>query len=382
MKRSLLLVVGVIGLFSSGIGAVESIPDTFPTFKLKGLIQYDTELSGLKERIEGPRRIRTDFRGKIAPKIGYRFNIEYQTGIAVLFDANIIYEIDEHQTVVVGKIKPSLGLEFNQSPANLLMGEFGFTTYLVPNRDTGIYYTYKTKSLEVNLATATGAGDFQNVDTDIDHSRSLLGRIFWHPIQDASQIFGIGVSGTSEGRNGAVGKTGLGNYQYPGYGKLFDYSANTYADGHGYRILPQAYFYTGPVGVLLESGISSQEITKATAHATAEVRAWQGVFQWVLTGEQATYGELIPAHPFEDGKGLGAFQLGVRVGELSFNDALTPFAVDNRQATYAHELGATLNWIWNRSVRLVFSVEHLDLTSFNGATTSETFAVLRNQVTF
>ena len=45
--------------------------------------------------------------------------------------------------------------------------------------------------------------------------------------------------------------------------------------------------------------------------------AWQLAGSWTLTGEQASYGSLDPAHPFNPAGGAwGAFSVGLRYGAL------------------------------------------------------------------
>lgn len=365
---------------TTAILAAEAV--AYPTFKFKGFLQYDSAITGFTEKDFGIRRVRTDFRVAVSPQVEYRLNADYGAGSASLLDAYANIKIGDTQWIQVGKTKSPIGFELLQTPTNLLLPEFGFSTYLVPNRDTGVQWISRTKDLELNLGVFAGAPDFASVDTESDRSRSVAGRAFFWPIRGEVQSLGLGVGGNIESKFGTASASNLGTYTYRGYGKLFAYSSGVYANGTGYRIVPQGYFIQGPVSVFGEYALSSQEISNGAKQNQTVNTAWQGVLEYVVTGETATYGELVPSKPFGVDSGLGALQLGFRIGELNFDDsAFTTYATTS-QATKVQQLGASANWIWNKSVQWTLGLDQVTRFNANGSESSDLVALVRSQITF
>jgi len=367
-------------LFSPALVAADT--QTYPTFKSKGFFQYDTGISGFTEKDFGVRRVRTDFVGDLSSQVGYRIQSDYAGGSASLLDAYVNISLTNNQWLRLGKTKSPIGFELLQVPTNVLLPEFGFSTYLVPNRDTGIQWISKTKDLELNLGLFAGAADSGSVDTDSDKSRSVAGRAFFWPIRGAEKSLGLGIGGNVESRFGTSTNSALGSYSYRGYGSLFSYSTGTYADGAGYRVVPQLYFIQGPMAVFGEYALSSQEVANGSSKDKLDNKAWQLTFQYVATGETATYSTLVPAKPFGVDGGLGALQLGLRMGELDFDDASFTTYASTSQATKVQQLGASANWIWNRQLEWTLGVDQVKRFNDNGTESSDVVALIRTQVTF
>ncbi|MFN0067727.1 MAG: porin, partial [Limisphaerales bacterium] len=139
------------------------------------------------------------------------------------------------------------------------------------------------------------------------------------------------------------------------------------ADGRHWRLAPQATYTYGPFGLLGEYTISDQGVLNASTLRTAELQhtAWQIAAQWVLTGEQATFGQLVPDRPFHPGQGgWGAWQLVGRFGQLTVDDeAFLGFATPALSASEATSWSVGINWWLNRNLRVLTSFTH---TSFEG----------------
>jgi len=371
----LMFLVGTPALFAADSPA-------YPTVLSKGFFQYDAGVAGFTENDFGVRRVRTDFVGKLSSQVDYRIQSDYAGGSASLLDAYVNIALTSNQWLRLGKTKSPIGFELLQLPTNVLMPEFGFSTYLVPNRDTGIQWISKTKDLELNLGVFAGAADSGSVNTDSDKSRSLAGRAFFWPIRGDVQSLGLGVGGNVESKWGTSTNTALGAYSYRGYGKLFAYTAGVYANGAGYRIVPQVYFVHGPIALFGEYAVSSQEISNGTLTNKLDNKAWQLTLQYVATGETATYANLIPATPFGVDGGLGALQLGLRMGELDFDDASFIAYAPTSEATKVQQLGASANWIWNTSLQWTLGVDQIKRFNDNGTESSDVVALIRAQVTF
>lgn len=347
-----------------------------------GFLQYDTGVSGLKEKDFGLRRFRTDIKGKLNPYVSYRTNLEYASGSASLLDAYVTIAIDKSQSLQIGKMKAPIGFELLQAPTDILFPEFGFTTYLVPNRDSGIQYVLKTSEWDVNLGVFSGASDFASIDGDSDTNRSFAGRFFVRPIREKSHVLGIGVGANLETKKGSLGTTGLTHYQYRGYGSLFKYKEDVYAEGTGYRIVPQATWIYGPLGVFGEYAVSSQEITNGTAKKTAQNKAWQVSVEYALTGETATYKEVKPITSFGDKDGVGAWIVAVRAGKLDIDDQVFAGFASTSQASDVQQLGASLRWVWDETTSWYLGIDQINRNNDNGTSGSDTLAVLRTQVIF
>jgi len=359
------------------------LPQFKPTATMRGMIQFDSGITGLNEDSFRLRRIRTDFRGSLTKDIDYRINLEHANDESTLADSTITLKLSKQNSIVIGKTKTPIGLEFLQPTKDLVLPEFGLSTYLVPNRDIGIQFIRQHSKAQYFFGIFSGASDFQNVSNDQDKSRAIHGRVFFHPLNNDTTLLGLGIAGNLENRQGTTLNPGLGNYLYRGYGRFFSYLPGTYANGPGYRLSPQGYFYKNKVGLLTEYIISSQQISKNQETTTVANIGWQMALQYMLSNDKATYGEVIPNSPYEiGGNGTGAWQIGFRVGQLSFDQDAFPLFASSQQAKTVRQIGASLNWIWNRTLKWSFGIDQLTKHDHAGTTSVDTLVLLRTQITF
>ncbi len=372
----------------STLHAMEFKPETpiksLGNIEFGGFFQYDIGISGFTEKTIGIRRLRTEFKGSITEEISYKINIKYDDGSATLLDGYIDLKLTPKEWLRIGKTKSPIGLERLQVNSNLLLPEFGFTTYLIPNRDSGIQYIQKTPTQELNLGLFIGASDGQNADTESNKSQSLAGRFFLTPLNQKNERFGIGIGGNLEQKTGNATATGTGitTYTYPGYGSFFTYKNTTYTNGTGYRIVPQSYYYKGPFGLMGEYAISAQELSNGSDAINAKNEAWQLSFQYILTGENASYGSITPKLPFKSGKGLGAIQIGLRASSLRFDNEAFGTLVATDQAKEMKQYGASINWIWSQNVQWTLAVEQLHRINKNESESRQTLTLIRSQIKF
>jgi phosphate-selective porin OprO/OprP len=174
---------------------------------------------------------------------------------------------------------------------------------------------------------------------------------------------GFGVGGSIGHHNGP-----LSTFKTPGQQTFFSYAATTTANGSQYRLDPQLYYYWGPFGILGEYVLSSQEIRSTAAATPPNARfnntAWQIEASYLLTGEQNTFKTISPLHPFGPANGgWGAFELAVRVEQLSLDKDAFPKYVTSTSAREATSWGVGANWYLNRNVKLNLDYES---TSFRG----------------
>jgi hypothetical protein len=96
--------------------------------------------------------------------------------------------------------------------------------------------------------------------------KDLAARLFLEPFRNTSlnplRGLGVGLAGSYGNQSGA-----LRGYVTPGQQTFFSYrtgagagSTNVTADGLHWRLVPQAYYYWGPFGLLGEYAISSAKI--------------------------------------------------------------------------------------------------------------------------
>ena len=138
-----------------------------------------------------------------------------------------------------------------------------------------------------------------------------------------------------------------------------------YANGRRSRLAPQAYFYSGPLGLLGEYTLSWQEVTRAATTAKLKHTAWQATGSVFLTGEKNSFKSAAPKKPFDPKAGtFGALELAARYSELSLDDATFPtFATLATSPSKAKAWAVGLNWYLARAVKVALDYEH---TTFDG----------------
>ncbi len=323
------------------------------------------------------RQIRPILEGK-AGNASFRFMPDFAGGTTKVMDAYLDYKVTDAYKVRVGKFKPPIGLERLQGPVDTFFMENGHPTNLVPNRDYGVQLSGEAipNILEYQVAIMDGNADQGNTDGDDDNKKDVDARIFAHPFRNSDtpslQGFGIGVGGGYGKRVGSPTKTILGEYRTPGQLSFFKYrtgtlaSDTTYASGTQWRLSPQAYWYSGNKGLLAEYVISSQDVTRSTAHETLQNKAWQLAGSYVLTGENVTFrGGIKPYQDFNlNAGGIGAWEAVARVGQTDVDDDAFPFYADPaRSASRATSAGTGLNWYLNENLKIM---TNYDYTKFDG----------------
>jgi phosphate-selective porin OprO/OprP len=166
-------------------------------------------------------------------------------------------------------------------------------------------------------------------------------------------------------QDGTVAAPGLPSFRTPGQQLFFSYRADATADGtafaHGSRerLVPQAYWYRGRLGLLAEHAISRQEVQRAAARQALQHQATQLQCIWVLAGGAASFRGPSVQAPFDPaGPGRGAFEIVTRIHRLEL-DADT-FPIFANPATAAREItsiGLGVNWTWSRNLRWLLQGE-------------------------
>ena len=168
-----------------------------------------------------------------------------------------------------------------------------------------------------------GAIDGGSLDIDDRDGKDVVARVFVQPFKngdnDGLKQLGFGIAGSNGTQRGTILTPNLPTIRTSGQQIFFRYrldltaAGTTFADGAHWRVVPQAYYYNGPLGLLTEYVAASQAVRRDQQTARIGSSAWQLTGTWVLTGEKGSYRGVAPTHPFDTKSGaLGAFELTAR----------------------------------------------------------------------
>jgi len=372
------------------------------SLKFRGLVQTDARffLSDSAFPVTNSffvRRARPILDVVVGKYLEFRLQPDFGQGTTVLFDAYSDIKVAPAFAVRVGKFKPPVDLERLQSASDIVFAERTLATNLAPNRDIGLQLSgdLSTGLFTWQAGIFNGVPDLGNGDGDVSDAKDFVGRVFIQPFKTGSLAgLGVGVAGSTGIERGTTAAPALATYRTPGQQTWFRYASSTttpannvYADGRRSRLAPQAYFYTGPLGLHGEYIQSYQTVSRAT-FATVKLRhtAWQATGSYFLTGEKNSWRGATPRKPFDPKAGtFGALELAARYSELAIDDATFPnYTSAAATPTKAKAWAVGLNWYLARAIKLVADYEH---TTFTGGTATgdraaESFVVTRVQYAF
>jgi phosphate-selective porin OprO/OprP len=333
------------------------------------------------------RSARPILQGTVAGRFDFYLAPDFGQGQSLVQDAYLEARFSPKLRFRAGKFKAPFGLERLQSESNTLFVERALPTDIVPNRDVGLQLSGDLGGGVFSYAAAllNGVSDGASADLSTGDARDAAVRGFLRPFRKAGgplRGLGVGVAATFGRQQGS-----LPAYRTPGQVVFFNYVQGASADGHRTRLSPQANFYGGPVGLIVEYARSTQSVRKDPVAAEVTNQAWQVAASWLITGEKATPNGVRPRRAFDPGKGQwGALELAARVHQIKVGaDAFDLGLADLRKsARQAKAWGVDLNWYLNRNVKYVVNVEH---TEFDGGAAtgdreSETVFFFRAQVAF
>jgi phosphate-selective porin OprO and OprP len=372
------------------------------SLKFRGLVQTDGRffLSDSAFPVTNNflvRRARPILDVVVGKYLEFRLQPDFGQGTTVLFDAYSDVKVSPAFAVRVGKFKPPIDLERLQSASDIVFAERALATNLAPNRDIGLQLSgdLSTGLFIWQAGVFNGVPDLGNGDGDVSDAKDFVGRVFIQPFKTGSLAgLGVGVAGSTGIERGTTAAPALASYRTPGQQTWFRYASSTttptsnvFADGRRSRLAPQAYFYTGPLGLHGEYIQSYQTVSRAT-FATVKLKhtAWQTTGSWFLTGEKNSYRSASPKKPFDPKAGtFGAVELAARYSELAIDDATFPnYASAASTPSKAKAWAVGINWYLARAIKLAADYEH---TTFTGGTATgdreaENFVVTRVQYAF
>jgi phosphate-selective porin OprO/OprP len=370
--------------------------------RLKGLVQTDGRFFLSDSAVPATntfflRRARPILEATVGKYLEMRLQPDFGQGTTVLFDAYTDVKVSPAFAVRVGKFKPPVDLERLQSASDIVFAERAMATNLAPNRDIGLQLSGDLDSglVAYQVGVFNGVPDLGNGDGDVSDAKDFAGRIFLQPFKTGpAKGLGIGVSGTTGIERGTTAAPQLAGYRTAGQQTWFRYisstttpAGNAFADGRRQRLAPQAYFYTGPLGLHGEYITSWQAVSRAGFPTTKlEHTAWQATGSYFLTGEKNSWRSAAPRKPFDPKAGtFGAVELAARYSELSIDDATFPaFANPANTPSKAKAWAVGINWYLARAIKAVVDYEHTTFTggSATGDREAENFVATRIQYAF
>ncbi|HLX71887.1 MAG TPA: porin [Verrucomicrobiae bacterium] len=373
-KQAPLVTIG-----NNGLSAASS--DSNFVFQLHGQVQVDSrtffhDLDNHGKSINGVdgfllRRARPIFSGTVYKDFDFMFVPDFAGSTPQIFDAYINYRYAPWLQIRGGKFKTPVGLEQLQNDAYIFFNERSLVTDLVPNRDVGFELLGDVADGRLSYAAGifNGVGDGRNSsNSSFDNHAQFAGRLFLQPFKgtDVTPLQGLGFGVAGSYGNISSNANGLPSaYLTDGQQTFFTYTNNVVANGTHWRLSPQGYYYWGPLGILAEYAISDQKVSKGASSTFLDNSAWEVAGGWVLTGEDATFTGVTPAHPFDPhANHWGAVQLVGRFAQLDVDNAAFPtYANPATSASKATAWAAGLNWYLNRNIRVNASFSH---TMFGG----------------
>jgi phosphate-selective porin OprO/OprP len=327
------------------------------------------------------RRARPIIEGSVFKYFDYRFMFDFGQGTANVQDAFARITYLPYAAPIVGKFKSPLSLERLQSGAELEFVERSIANNLAPNREVGAALggVFLGERVNYQLGVFDGAIDGRSIDGDVTSDKDFQGRLFVEPFKgtDVAPLagLGLGVAGTfGHSRNENYGPL---NYRTAGGATFFRFPTSSTVsvtmNGDRSRISPQGYWYWGPFGAMGEYFSNRTDLKRTQTQTDAPALVTDTTFKnygwflqasWVLTGEQATYKQVVPINPFDPFNGRwGAFELGGRVSQVHndrsvFEDGFT--SVGAGATTKATAYTGGLNWYLNRNVKLQLNWEHTE----------------------
>jgi phosphate-selective porin OprO/OprP len=348
---------------------------------IRGLVQLDSRLffndgGGLVNNSFVLRRARLISEGTFDKIFSFQLVPEFgggtNTGASAvsILDANLTIAPSKELQFKVGKFKAPVGLELLQSDSWTFFVERSLVSNLVPNRDLGVQVggSFADGILNYAAGVFNGVADGANSNNaDYDNDKEGIARVFAQPFKNLAgspvQGLSFGVAG-SDGREKSLvagGSPLTAGYKTDGQQTFFKYKSTVVTSGGQlWRVSPQADYRYGPVGVIAEYVVSTDNVrSSATAPKTAlENKAWEVAAGYVLTGEDSSLTGVVPKAPFNWDNGTwGAWEVVARYADLKLDPKTFPLFADatagaNVNAKEAASAGLGLNWYLSRTVRI------------------------------
>jgi phosphate-selective porin OprO/OprP len=370
--------------------AISSADNAFGV-RLRGYVQADGRFFGASGVVPPGastfvlRRARVILDATAYRYFGLRISPDLGGGQVTLQDAYVEARPATALAVRVGKFRPPIGLERQQPATDQRFVERGLPSNLSPSRDVGLqlYGEAPQGMVQYQIAVLDGAPDGANIDGDVSTGKDVAARVMVRPLVTSvpNVDLALGIGGSTGIERGTVSAPALGSYRTTGQLALFRFrgdgtEANTVvADGRRTRVTPQAFLYSGRLGMLGEYIRATHTVRRTGSAAALTTEAWQLSGGWALTGDHETFSGFAPRHPVDGSatSGRGALELVARYGVLTIDpDAFPTFADPATQPRRARAAGVGLNWRLTRGVQLAADYERTQLDGPDAATARST----------
>ena len=336
--------------------------------RVHGYLQGDgrlfvTNLNGEGHEAFLFRRVRPLVEGTVAGWLAYRLMPDFGQGNAVIQEVYVETTRAPRAEVELGKFKAPMGLEVLRSDRALTFPERSLVSDLVPLRELGVQVegSFVREEAAYEVGFFSGTQDGQNAAFAWSGSNEAVGRVFLKPLAIAGSRhltqLGVGIAGSAGHDHNA-----LPALKTVGQQTFFKYQAGAYAEGQQERVLPQASFFHGPVGLMAEYAASTEPVRMGADRQELRNQAWEIQGSYFLTGESNGYGILEPPHSFNLAHPLrehGSWELALRHSEARMDVGAFPtYADPAKSAKDAKETGGGLNWYVNRVMKLMAFYEY------------------------
>ncbi len=383
-----------------------SSPDNAYRLRIGGHLQLDAKFfpdnSDMLTNEFNLRRARPIFEGALGQYVDFRFMPDFGNGQVAIYDAYADIKASPYAVLRGGKFKTPLGLEQLQNDADLTFIERSLATDLVQNRDEGVQvYGHIHQRFTYQFAVDNGAPIGASIAVPTQSGKNVVERVFATPFAPSKRrgLKGLGFGIASSQGHQDPGATLPSFLSTGGQAVFFSYTGTAlvkspFADGTLINISPQAYYYVGRLGLMVEYVSSTQDIAGTTVDKNTIVEAidnhaWQVAGSWMLTGERNSYKSIVPLKCFESGnntKGWGAWELAARYSELKIDPlAFTSGLADiTKSAKASYDWAVGLNWYLNFFTKLQFNYEQSTFTggAIQGNRPTEHAIMERLQIAF
>jgi phosphate-selective porin OprO/OprP len=358
------------------------------SLRIGGIVQLDSRLffgdgGGIVNNSFVLRRARLISEATFNKIYSFQLVSEFGGSAVSILDANLSVAPSSLLQFKAGRFKVPIGLELLQADTATFFAERSLVTNLVPNRDLGVQIggNYRDGVVAYALGVFNGVADAASTsNVDFDNEKEMAGRLFVQPFKSDQTSpwrgLGLGVAGSIGREKGPSAVTA--GYKTDGQQGFFKYNSAVIADGRIWRLSPQGYFYSGPLGLLSEYVVSTVNVRPGAigAKTALQHKAWQLAAGYVLTGEDSTFASVTPRRPFSWTDGTwGAWQIVARYSDLKIDrNAFPLFASPAANAGEASSLGVGLNWYLSKTVRT--SLDYFQ-THFTNPVPASSLQILR-----
>jgi len=210
--------------------------------------------------------------GTLFKVVDVRFTPDFGDGRTVIQDAYMDLRVKPLLRVRGGKFKVPFGLERLVSASDLLLHGARRTGRVSPRTGTWASCSgARTPARCSPMASASSTGSSDGGSTDIDDHDARTWRAACsssplpeRPIATGCQGLGFGIAASYGEVTGSIASPNLATYRTTGNQTYYRYRTDAVADGTRVRLSPQAYYYSGRLGVLSEYTVSRQEVRRGT----------------------------------------------------------------------------------------------------------------------